>query len=59
MQMYWGVGVQLHAFLNFVLDRVVRFMPQPLQPWNMRPYYPLDGRLDGSLSWSGHGSKEK
>jgi hypothetical protein len=33
---------------------VVSFMPQPLYPQEKSPWYPMDRRLGGSQSWSGH-----
>jgi hypothetical protein len=34
-------------------------MPQPLYPQGKSPWYPLDGRLGGPQSRSGHGGEEK
>jgi hypothetical protein len=38
---------------------VVSFTPRPLYPQGKSPWYPLDRRLGGSQSRSGHGSEEK
>jgi len=57
-EQYWGVELQLHAFLTSVLhggewsgSRPGRFTPGAL--------YPLDRRLGGLQSRSGRGSEEK
>jgi len=34
-------------------------MPQPLYSQGKSPWYPLDRRLGGPRSWSGHGGEEK
>jgi len=34
-------------------------MPQPLYPQGKSPWYPLDRRLGGPQSCSGHGGEEK
>jgi len=34
-------------------------MPQLLYPQGKSLWYPLDRRLDGPQSWSGHNSEEK
>jgi hypothetical protein len=34
-------------------------MSRPLYPQGKTPQYPLDGRLGGPQSWSGHGCEEK
>jgi hypothetical protein len=56
MKTYWGVEVQLHAFLTSALDggewSVSR--PQGKSPW-----YPLDRRLGGPQGRSGRGGEEK
>jgi hypothetical protein len=38
---------------------VVSFMPQPLYPWGKSHMYPVDRRLGGPQSQSGHGGDEK
>jgi hypothetical protein len=38
---------------------VVRFTPRPLYPQGKSPWYPLDRRLGGLQSRSGHGVEEK
>jgi hypothetical protein len=38
---------------------VVHFTPWPLYPQGKSPWYPLDRRLGGPQSWSGHGGEEK
>jgi hypothetical protein len=38
---------------------VVSFTIQPLYPQEKSPWYPLDRRLDGPQSLSGHGGEEK
>jgi hypothetical protein len=38
---------------------MVSFMPQPLYPQGKSPQYPLDRRLGGPQSQSGHSGKEK
>jgi hypothetical protein len=56
------VEVYLHAFLTSALDGsrwVVRFTPRPLYPHGKGPCYPLDRRLSGPQSRSGHGGEEK
>jgi len=35
----------------------VRFMPQPLYPQGKSPWYPLDRRMEGPQSQSGHGGE--
>jgi hypothetical protein len=58
MKMYGGMEVQ-HIFLTSALDGcVVIFMAQPLYSWGKSFWYPLERRLGGSQSWSGHGGKE-
>jgi hypothetical protein len=61
MKTYWGVEVQLHAFLTSALDggewsasRPGRFTPQGMNPW-----YLLDRMLGGPQSRSGCGGEEK
>jgi len=38
---------------------VVSFTPRPLYPQGKSPWYPLDRRLGGPQSHSGHGGEEK
>jgi hypothetical protein len=38
---------------------VVSFTPRPLYPQGKSPWYPLDRRLGGPQSRSGHGGEEK
>jgi hypothetical protein len=38
--------------------RVGTFMPWPLYPQVKSPWYPLDRRLGGPQSWSGHGGDD-
>jgi hypothetical protein len=45
MNMYEGLEVQLHAFLNSALDEVVSFMAWPLYPQRKSPWYPMDRSL--------------
>jgi hypothetical protein len=61
MKMYGGVEVWLLAFLMSALDRaqIVSFMPSPLQPQGVSSQYPLDRRLGGPQSQSGHSGEEK
>jgi len=41
------------------LGRGVNFKPQPPYSWGNNPQYPLNRRLDGLPTWSGHFGKEK
>jgi hypothetical protein len=38
---------------------MVSFMPRPFYPQGKSPWYPLDRRLGGPQSCSGHGGEEK
>jgi len=38
---------------------VVSFTPEPVYPWVKRPWYPVDRRLGGTQSQSGHSGEEK
>jgi hypothetical protein len=38
---------------------VIRFTPRPLYPQGKSSWYPLDRRLGGPQSYSGHGGEEK
>jgi hypothetical protein len=51
--MYWETEVKLHAFLTSILD-----VSGQLLPWESTQY-PLDRRLAGPQSWSGHSGEEK
>jgi hypothetical protein len=55
------VEVQLHAFFDLGIrwKRVVSFTPRPLYHQGKSPWYPLDRRLGGARSRSGHGVGEK
>jgi hypothetical protein len=55
---YWGVEVCLHSFFDLGTGWrwVVGFTPRPLYP---RRGGPLDGRLGGPQSCSGHGGEER
>jgi hypothetical protein len=55
MKAYWGVEVQLHAFLTLALDEG-EWSSSQAGCFNSRgncPRYPLDRRLGGSQSRSG------
>jgi hypothetical protein len=56
MKTYWGVEVQLHAFLTSALDGGEW---SPLYPQGKSPWFPLDRRLSGLQSCSGHSGKER
>jgi len=55
-----GGGITPCINLNIRFWWVVSFMPQPLYPWGKDPPppYPLDRRLGGPQSQSGHGGRE-
>jgi hypothetical protein len=61
MKTYWGSG----GLTSHILDLgtrwrwVVSFTPRPLYPQGKSPWYPLDRRLGGPQSRSGHGGEEK
>jgi len=54
MKMYWGVDVQLYAFLSSALDGAVSFTLRPLYSQQT-----LDMRLDGPQIRSRRGGEEK
>jgi hypothetical protein len=61
MKTYWGsegIAPRILA-LSTRLRRVVSFTPRPLYPQGKSPSYPLNRRLGGPQSRSGHGSIEK
>jgi len=61
MKMYCRIGGIAPHLLNLgtTWKWVVIFMPQPLYPQGMSPWYPLDRKLSGPQSWSGCGGEEK
>jgi hypothetical protein len=61
MKAYWGVQIYLHAFFDHGTRwrGVVSFTPRPLYPQGKSSWYPLDRRLVGIQSHSGHGGEEK
>jgi hypothetical protein len=61
METYWGIGDITSRILDLGTRwrRVVRFMPRLLYPHEKSPWYPLDRRLGGPQSRSGHGAEEK
>jgi hypothetical protein len=61
MKAYWGsVGIASRIFdLGTKWRRVVSFTTRTLYPQGKSPWYPLDRRLGGPQSRSGHGVKEK
>jgi hypothetical protein len=55
MKAYWGVEIQLHAFLDLGIRwrLVVSFTPWPLYPQGKSLLYPLDRRLGGpQVAWN-------
>jgi len=58
MKAYWGVKLQLHAFLTSA-EVVVSFTTQPLYPRGKSSRYLLDRRLVGPQRWSGRDDAEK
>jgi hypothetical protein len=60
MKTYGGVEV-CSTFLDLSTRwrSVVSFTPRLLYPRRKSPRYPLDTRLGGSQSWSGHCGEEK
>jgi hypothetical protein len=58
---YWGNGVKAPCILDLGTRWVwvVRFTPRLLYPQVNSPWYPLDMRLCGPHSRSGHGGEEK
>jgi hypothetical protein len=62
MKAYWGSGgiVPCILYAGTRWNWVVSFTPRPLYPKGKSPWYPLDRRLDGPQSHSGHsGGEEK
>jgi hypothetical protein len=61
MKKYWGMEVYLHAFLTSALDggQWSASRPSRFTPREGAPRYPLDRRLGGPQSRSGHGGEEK
>jgi hypothetical protein len=61
MKTYWGVEVYLHAFFDLGTRWrwVVSFTSRPHYPQGKSPRYPLDRRLGGAQSRSGHGGEYK
>jgi hypothetical protein len=61
MKMYRGSRGIAPRILNLGprWRRVVSFTPRPLYPQGKSPRYPLDRRLGGPQSRSGHGGEEK
>jgi hypothetical protein len=61
MKAYWGNGGVASRSLNLGtrFRWVVGFMPQPLYSRGKIPRYPLDRRLGGPQSRSGHSGEEK
>jgi len=53
--------IQFHAFLASALERSEWSASQPghFTLWEMSPQYPLNRRLGGPMSQSGHGGEEK
>jgi hypothetical protein len=56
MKTYWGMEVYFPSFFDLGTrwKWVVSFTPQPLYPQGKSPLYPLDRRLSGPQSRSGH-----
>jgi hypothetical protein len=56
MKLYWGSGGIAPCVLDLVTrwKRVVSFTALPLYPNRKSPWHPLDRRLGGSQSQSGH-----
>jgi hypothetical protein len=61
MKACWGAEVQLHAFLTSALEggEWSASRPSSLTPRERDRQYPLDRRLGGPQSRSGHGGEEK
>jgi hypothetical protein len=61
MKVYWRSGGIAPRILDLGTRWrwVVGFMPQLLYPQGKSPWHPLDRRLGGPQSWSGHGGEEK
>jgi hypothetical protein len=61
MRAYWGNRGIPPCILDFSTRWrwLVSFMPEPLHPQGKSPWYPLDRRLGGPQSQSGHSGEEK
>jgi hypothetical protein len=61
LKAYWGIGGIAPCILDLGTRWrwVVSFKPQPIYPQGKSPWYPLNSRLGGLQSRSGHGGKEK
>jgi hypothetical protein len=61
MKTYWGRGGIAPRILDLGTRgrRVISFTHQPLYPQGESTWYPLDRRLGGPQSRSGHGGEEK
>jgi hypothetical protein len=60
MKTYWRSGSIAPSILDIGTRRwMVSFTPQPLYPQEKSTWYPLDRRLGGPQSRSGHGGEEK
>jgi hypothetical protein len=61
MKAYWGMEVYLHTFFHLGIRWrwVISFTPWQLYPQGKSLRYPLDRRLGGPQSRSGHGVEEK
>jgi hypothetical protein len=61
MQTYWGSGCIAPRILDLrtTWKRVVSFTPRQLYPQGKSTWYPLDRKLGGPQSRSGHGVEEK
>jgi hypothetical protein len=61
MKVYWESGAIAPCILELSTrwSWVVSFMSWPLYPQGKSPWYPLDRRLGGLQSWSGHSGEEK
>jgi hypothetical protein len=61
MKTYWGSGGIAPPILGLVTECMwmVSFTPRPIYPQGKIPLYPLDRRLSGPQSRSGHGGEEK
>jgi hypothetical protein len=61
MKTYWGSGGIAPCILDLGTRWrwVVSFTPWPICPWGKSPWYPLDRRLGGPQSHSGHSGEKK
>jgi hypothetical protein len=59
LKVHWGSGGISPRILDLSTrqKQVVSFTPWPLYPQRKSPWYPLDRRLGGPHSWSGHGGE--